>query len=295
MKKLLALLLAAVMCLSLAACGGNDNQPTNTPSNQGNTPAVGDGTANNKTEGIPSVGNAKVLKEGSCGDSATFKLYDNGVLVISGTGSVAEENPFDTYGDYLKYIRIDEGITDIAKSAFRGIDSYSIVELPSTLKTIGNYAFGECIGLKTINFPEGLESIGENAFYITSIESIVLPSTITEIAEGAFSYNDRLETIIIPGNVKTIRKGAFQDCDKLTTIILCEGVETIEEKAFDAKGSRKMAIPDSVISIGGDNIDYRTKIYCNDGAAAIDFASRYKCDVDTVTGYDGFVKNYDIP
>ena len=288
MKKILLLILVIVMCLSLVACGKTDNKPTLTPGYQG-------GMTNNETDGIPSVDKAKVLKEGSCGNGTTFKLHDNGVLVISGTGSVAEENPFGTYGDYLKYIRIDEGVTDIEDGAFYNIDSFSIVELPSTLKTIGDFAFGQCFGLKSINFPEGLESIGKSAFYITNLQSIVLPSTITKIAEGAFSHNDSLETIIIPGNIKIIRKGAFQSCDKLTTIIFCEGVETIEEKAFDSNGLRKMAIPNSVISIGEDNIDYRTEIYCNDGAAAIDFAKLCYCDVDTITGYDGFVKNYDIP
>ncbi len=300
MKKIFMLLLTAVLCLSLVACDSDsdiqnpqeDKPANNQPSN--NKPSAESETTNSSIEIIPSVNGAQVLKEGSCGSNATFKLYNNGVLVISGTGSVARENPFDTYGDHLKYIRIEEGITDIEDVAFCKIDSFSIVELPNTLKTIGDNAFRECFGLKTINFPEGLESIGEKAFGITNIQNILLPSTITEIAEGAFSYNDSLNTIIIPGNVKTIGKGAFQDCDELTTIILCEGVETIEEEAFDANGMRKMAIPDSVTSIGRDNIDYRTKVYCNDSASIIDIASGNNWDVDTIIGYDGFIKNYDI-
>ena len=293
MKKTISIMLALVLCIGLCACGSGD-----TPANQGNSavPVPGAENTQEKKDGIPDISAAKVLKEGSCGETAEFQLYDNGVLVISGTGSVASDNPFGTYGDHLKYIRIEEGITDIEDRAFRDVDGFSIVELPSTLKTIGVYAFGECFGLKTINFPEGLVSIGSNAFCITSIESIELPSTISSIEEGTFSYNDRLKMVTIPGNVKTIGKGAFQDCDSLEVIILCDGVEVIEDNAFDGKGSRKMAIPDSVQMIGSDNIDYRTKIYCNDNSQAIYWAEAYRCDtIDTVVGYDGFVRNYDLP
>ena len=290
MKRTISLLLSLMLCLTLYACGGKDAPTSSDPVN-----SAAPGNANKAEEYIPDTGSANVLKEGTCGNSATFKLYDNGVLVISGTGSITSENPFGTYGDHLKYIRIEEGITDIADQAFRDIDSFSIVELPSTLKTIGSYAFGECFGLKKINLPNGLECIGSNAFCITSIEAIEFPSTISAIAEGTFAYNDKLTTLIIPGNVKTIGRGAFQDCDSLEVIILCEGVETVADKAFDGKGSRKMAIPDSVTAIGSDNIDYRTKIYCNDGSDAIFWAEYYSCDViDTVIGYSGFVKDYNI-
>ncbi len=322
MRKFIVLFLAIILSLSFTACDENDDQQSDTSSNtlniQGNMPGVENETTNQELDSVPSIDNAQVLKSGSCGDNATFKLYDNGVLVINGTGSVASDNPFDTYGDHLKYVRIDAGITEIKGGAFRDIDSISIVELPNTLKTIGNYAFGECFGLKIVNFPNGLERIGENAFYITNIKSIVLPSTITEIGKSAFSHNDslknivfpstiteiserafsdcsELETVMIPGNVKTIKQSAFQNCESLKTVILCEGVKTIEFGAFyaDRIKDRNMAIPDSVTNIEGSNLDYRTKIYCNEGSVATKFS--YTCDIDTVIGYDGFVKNYDLP
>lgn len=293
MKKVISLLLALVMCLSLCACGKGDSEAV---SNDSKTPAVnaGSDSVNNETKDdeIPSVDSAAVLKEGACGSSATFKLYDNGVLVISGSGSVDRDSPFKAYNDYIKYVRIEEGITEIAVAAFKSIDSFSVAELPATLKKIGSNAFNGCSKLKYINFPNGLEYIGESAFSITSIEELYLPDSLTAIEDFTFSNNDGLKFVYIPGSIKTIGEYVFSDCDSLEVIILGDGVERIGNNSFDFKGSPKIAIPDSVVDCGYDNIDYRKKVYCNEGSLAAAYYPEY---VDVVVGYDGFVKNYDIP
>ena len=84
MKKTISLLLALVMCLSLCSCGGGNDETAPTTNE---APAVNPGSigTNNeaKDDEIPSVDSAAVLKEGACGSTSTFKLYDNGVLVIT--------------------------------------------------------------------------------------------------------------------------------------------------------------------------------------------------------------------
>lgn len=293
MKKVISLLLALVMCLSLCACGGGSDETTPAANE---TPAVNPGSngANSETKDdeIPSVDSAAVLKEGACGSTANFKLYDNGVLVISGSGSIDRDSPFKSYNDYIKFVRIEEGITEIAVAAFKSVDSFSVVELPTTLKKIGSNAFNGCFKLKYINFPDGLEYIGESAFSITSIKELYLPDSLSEIEDFTFSNNDSLEFVYIPGSVKTIGKYVFSDCDSLEVIILGEGVERIGDNSFDFKGSPKIAIPDSVVDCGYDNIDYRKKVYCNEGSIAAAYYPEY---VDVIVGYDGFVKNYDLP
>lgn len=293
MKKALSLLLALVLCLSLCACGGGNDE---TEPNASETPAVNPGSigTNNETKDdeIPSVDSAAVLKDGACGSTATFKLYDNGVLVISGSGSIDRDSPFKSYNDYIKFVRIEEGITEIAVAAFKSIDSFTVVELPATLKIIGSNAFNGCSSLKYINFPDGLEYIGESAFGITRIKELYLPNSLTRIEDFTFSHNDSLEFVYIPGSVKTIGKSVFSGCDSLEVIILGEGVERIGDNSFDFKGSPKIAIPDSVVDCGYDNIDYRKTVYCNEGSVAAAYYPEY---VDVIVGYDGFIKNYDIP
>lgn len=288
-KRMINLFLAVVMSLSLVGCAENTNG-TNLGETQGDTtttkpqdnitmPEVNSGTSQENNSLIPSTDSASVLKEGDCGKTATFKFYDNGVLVISGTGSIAQENPFNTYGDHVKYIRIEEGISAIEDDVFRGIDSFSIVELPKSIRTIGNRAFSVCTGLKMINFPNGLEHIGYSAFSYTGLEQIV-----------------------IPGTVNTIDTEAFYGCESLALVILCDGINTVNDGNLgvswnaDRYCSRIIAIPDSVTTIKDDDFIDSTTVYCNEGSVAAEyFAGKYNVSVDVIVGYDGFVKDYDLP
>lgn len=75
-----------------------------------------------------------------------------------------------TYGLFsssgIKKIELPKNIETIESSAF----SYSDLEeifLPYRLKKIDGYAFTSCKKLKEIFLPDGVESVGENAFYLS--------------------------------------------------------------------------------------------------------------------------------
>ncbi len=98
--------------------------------------------------------------------------------------------------DYnLKKIDIPNSVTKIEENAFINCYRLEEVVMPKLLKSIGNSAFenvgytgyGNC--LKKIVLNEGLETIGQRAFanchYIE--EDLILPSTINNIGESAFT------------------------------------------------------------------------------------------------------------
>ena len=66
--------------------------------------------------------------------------------------------------------------------------------------------------------PEGVEKIGELAFEHSSANTIILPSTLKEIGEGAFYSLDNITEIEIPSSVETIGNGAFDKCGNLAEI-----------------------------------------------------------------------------
>ena len=58
--------------------------------------------------------------------------------------------------------------------------------MPSNLTEIGKYAF-TCISLKEIEFPQGLEKIGDFAFeFCDSLEKAVIPESVVYIGEDCF-------------------------------------------------------------------------------------------------------------
>lgn len=64
----------------------------------------------------------------------------------------------------LRSVTLHEGVTAIAKEAFKDCVNLSSIKLPSQLKFIGEQAFYECKSLYTINIPQYISEIGNNAF-----------------------------------------------------------------------------------------------------------------------------------
>lgn len=86
-------------------------------------------------------------------------------------------------------------LISIGKSAFSD-SSIDKISLPSSLKTIGEYAFYKC-KMKSINFdPESkLTTIEKNAFHFNSLTCLTIPSSVNYIGEYAFYLNENLKTI----------------------------------------------------------------------------------------------------
>ena len=119
--------------------------------------------------------------------------------------------------------------------------------LPSTLTTIGQYAFYDCTSLQTVTFEKGtqLKTIGEvhdyhdihGAFYgCTSLTTIEIPASVEEIRGYAFKGCTSLKTVTFEkgSKLKTISNGAFAFCWALTTVDMsaCTQVTVIGEYAF---------------------------------------------------------------
>ena len=63
--------------------------------------------------------------------------------------------------------------------------------------------------IRTVEVEEGVSSIGDNAFYSSSLSSVSLPGTVTSIGNTAFAGCYRLLELVIPEGVTTIGGSAF--------------------------------------------------------------------------------------
>ena len=138
---------------------------------------------------------------GTCGDNLQWVLNPNdSTFVITGTGSMID------YADEQKrpWVLYDEN------------------DMPTDYSMY----------VKTLSMPEGMTTIGKNAFYFFYITSLTLPSTVTTIGENGFDACSKLTEVTIPDNVTTIGANAFNGCKQLRSVSIGSGVSSIGSSAF---------------------------------------------------------------
>ena len=70
------------------------------------------------------------------------------------------------------------------------------------------------------------------AFTKTNLKTVILPSTIKRIGEGAFKSCSNLESVELPEGIQAVDEAAFGGCSSLTTIPSLEHIEEIGIGAF---------------------------------------------------------------
>lgn len=102
--------------------------------------------------------------------------YEDGVLTdwtltISGEGAMPDFEgtgdpvcPWENEKQKIKKVIIEEGVTNIGKSAFRGCSELAEVHISKTVKKIGISAFQDCTALTQIDIPDSVNSVGSFAF-----------------------------------------------------------------------------------------------------------------------------------
>ncbi|MBE6719963.1 MAG: hypothetical protein E7571_04810 [Ruminococcaceae bacterium] len=137
--------------------------------------------------------------------------------------------------DYYQYEIVDGTARITAHSQHNGYDS--TVYIPDSINGYTVTVIGKSSFIKHFN----------------GITEYVIPSTVTEIGDAAFSQGSasEVQTLVIPSSVVTIGKNAFSSMKKLTSLTICEGVVTIGDYAFYGDAAiENIVIPKTVRSIG---------------------------------------------
>ena len=123
----------------------------------------------------------------------------------------------------------------IDHDAFANCHAIREFELPREVETIGENAFYDDWCIKKFTFQEGsrLKSIGGYAFHCnSSLQSLTLPSSVTNIGHHAFHQCSSLDEFVIPDGVESIERAVFAECSKLKTVTVPNSVKKIVQKAF---------------------------------------------------------------
>ena len=197
----------------------------------------------------------------------------------------------------LKKIDIPSGVT-IEEGAFSGCDGLvdengffiyggkalhycgkdNIVNVPAGVKVLSPELFS-CENetnpgnknIHTINFPEGLEEIGEKAFFASDLlEKIVIPTSVKKIGDAAFAQCSHLSSVTLLGSNIEMGTGVFTGCRCMADrdgfviqnhvlyiyyvtdkeIVIPEGVTSIAPNAFKKTEITSVSFPSTLGLIG---------------------------------------------
>ena len=101
-----------------------------------------------ETEALPQTDDIQDYS-GTCGTNLTWTLSDDGVLTISGTGSMTSYStsnlaPWNSYKNSITSLVVESGVTTIGNYAFYGCNQILTASLPDSVTTLGSAAFRNC-------------------------------------------------------------------------------------------------------------------------------------------------------
>ena len=220
---------------------------------------------------------------GSCGANGGNLSWsldtDTGVLIVSGTGDMADyddEDNLPPWSDYIESISsvvVESGVTSIGDCAFSGFTGLTQVTIGADVARIGGDAFS-LTALTEVFVPSSVEEIGPTAFVgmtfsedddiTTTLQRIVVdPDNDTYASEDGVLYDKTKTTLIqfpcgkpatsftVPDGVEVIGDLAFAYCVHLQALTLPDSLTEIGTMAFLYSymiGS--LTIPGNVVSFG---------------------------------------------
>ena len=193
-----------------------------------------------------------IVANGSCGTKATWELTKDGVLTVSGTGTMrnygsSAKTPWYQYVDNIKSVKVEKGITKIGKYDFSDCVLLEKVELPEGLTDVGQASFKGCTNLKNVNLPDSLSVINYNAFEnCTSLEEINISKKIT-VGGSAFKGCTGLKKAVI--DCRTVASEMFEGCVELDDVEIGENVISLGSQAFSETGLKTITIPETITRV----------------------------------------------
>ena len=188
-------------------------------------------------------------------NNTAYRVHDGGNKTFTAVHIPAYHRP-DANSPYLPVTQIGNSTNSTSNSALgtatSAVTAVTFAE-DSRLTTISSSAFTAIKNLTSITIPEGVTSIGSNAFSNAGLTSITLPESLTSIGNGAFAGSG-LTSITIPDSVKVINPNMFQVCKELVSINLPEDAvfstpNIVGNQFYDCQKLESINIPTSVTFI----------------------------------------------
>lgn len=127
------------------------------------------------------------------------------------------------------------------------------VVLPEGLTTIGDQAFYESF-VEDINLPSTMKRVGKEAFYHSHVKELIMPDDMTDFYGGnnygyCFYQMMWLKKLVLPKNLTKIPRYTFNNCAYITEAVMPEKLQTVGESAFSNCHRLQTALPEGLKTI----------------------------------------------
>ena len=182
----------------------------------------------------------------------------------------------------LVSLTMPDSVIDIGGWAFYNCEQLILFSIPKSIENIGYYAFSGCKMLNSIYIPKSLTSTNRT-FYESGIKIAEFEEGTNKIIEGLFYGCTSLETVKMPDTITEIAYDAFRDCTGLKDIALSQNLKHIGDMAFsNCKSLESIYIPKSLTSC-----DRRTgRPFDNSGVKNAEFEEGTTKIIDLFSGCD---------
>ncbi len=241
-------------------------------------------------------------------------------LLINGEEKTSEGFEYTLSSDKSYYILTDLGaakgsiflipatydgkpVKEIADRAFSGLKNIKSIEISEGIERIGSYAFQNCTGLLTVQFPStaalgsyvlsGCTAVttltanlgggqlkalfgSSNTSVPTALKSVTLVGDTT-LCGNAFAGGSKIESISLPATLTSVNTSAFSGCSSLTALTLDSKNQslfiqsgilyektTVKVLGHVSKFTGEMTYPAGVTSVPGGDMSGVTSIILPD-------------------------------
>ena len=176
----------------------------------------------------------------------TYSAGGNYTITLTG-GAIRFIGAGDTYGSVLSS---SGSATTAANNTY--VNNVIAIRLGSNA-SLGNYAFNNCRGLQTITIPTTITNVGEQQFcYCYSLETAILPIGTTGNLSYTFYQCQSLRYVSLPTTITSIGTKTFFECYRLEYLFIPDGITlSLSSQDFNKMYNVKtIHLPSTITTLG---------------------------------------------
>lgn len=171
-------------------------------------------------------------------------------------GEVEKIPNYMGYGSRITSLELPPSVKTIGDHAFCLCDNLTDLEIPGTVTSIGNNAFYNCNSLMSVTIPESVNRVGMYAFsYCSNLTDVSV--ACAELCESAFHGCEAISSLTMLPGLETIGNYTFQNCENITSLYFPSTVSNIMSYAFNGCSGLESIVVDP------DNPVYDSRDNCN--------------------------------